>query len=241
MVTLTLAPAFFSASIYLSLGRIIVVFGEHLSRLKPRVIMVIFVLADAMSLAFQAAGGAIAGAAVNDGKDPAKLDRGITILQVGLSVHLVAIFIYAVVSADFAYSVFRSKEKWSPRFSETQTSRRFMLFLATLALATTCILIRTAFRVAELSEGFTSELAKNETYFFALDGAMVWIAAVSLTACHPAITMRGGAWRKADFSMRGGGSNEGVSGRVTQTHVPLQSVDESSNTKNSKLSGQELP
>ena len=36
LVCLTIAPAFLSACIYLCLGRIIVVYGEHVSRFRPR-------------------------------------------------------------------------------------------------------------------------------------------------------------------------------------------------------------
>jgi hypothetical protein len=60
LVCLTIAPAFLSASLYLCLARIVVLFGEHLSHLKPRTYTILFMVADFISLLLQAAGGAIA-------------------------------------------------------------------------------------------------------------------------------------------------------------------------------------
>lgn len=69
-----------------------------------------------------------------------------------------------------------------------------------LALATACILIRSIFRVAELSEGFNGPLANQQVTFMVLEGAMVVLAAASLTVFHPAFAMRG-AWKGADFKL----------------------------------------
>ena len=60
LITLTIGPVFIAAAIYLSLGRIVVVHGEGISRIKPRTYTVIFVGCDFISLCVQAAGGGIA-------------------------------------------------------------------------------------------------------------------------------------------------------------------------------------
>jgi RTA1 like protein len=60
LVTLTIAPAFLSASIYLCLARIVVVYGEEASRFKPRTYTVVFCTGDFLALLLQAVGGAIA-------------------------------------------------------------------------------------------------------------------------------------------------------------------------------------
>jgi hypothetical protein len=60
LVTLTIAPAFLTAAIYLCLARIVVVYGEEWSRFKPRTYTILFCTCDFLALLLQAAGGAIA-------------------------------------------------------------------------------------------------------------------------------------------------------------------------------------
>ena len=70
-----------------------------------------------------------------------------------------------------------------------------------LGLATTCILIRSSFRVAELSQGFHGALANQQVTFMVLEGAMIIIAVCALTAYHPGVAFNG-AWAKANFHLR---------------------------------------
>ncbi|KAH8169445.1 RTA1 like protein [Sarocladium implicatum] len=195
IVTITIGPAFFSAAIYLCLARIVIVYGRQLSRLPPAVITTTFMILDAFALGLQAAGGATAG---GDG-DPAKRDRGLTILQAGLSVHLAGIVIYVLVCADLAWQIWRRRDEWDLRFDALQRSTKWRAFLIGLGVATLCILIRTAFRVAELREGFESDISQNETIFFVLEGAMILAAGLILTICHPGIAFQG-RWAEANFS-----------------------------------------
>lgn len=60
LVCLTIAPAFLSASVYLCLSRIVVIYGESVSRFRPRTYTLLFVCCDFFSLLLQAIGGAIA-------------------------------------------------------------------------------------------------------------------------------------------------------------------------------------
>lgn len=65
LVCLTISPALLSAGIYLCLSRIIVVYGENLSRFKPRTYTIVFCSCDFLSLLLQAFGGAIASLTTN--------------------------------------------------------------------------------------------------------------------------------------------------------------------------------
>lgn len=60
LVTLTIAPASLAAAIYLSLSRIVVVYGEEKSRFRPRTYTILFCSCDFLALLLQAAGGGIA-------------------------------------------------------------------------------------------------------------------------------------------------------------------------------------
>lgn len=66
LICLTIGPAFIAAAVYLSLGRIVVVYGEEISRLKPRTYTIFFMGCDAISLTVQAVGGGIAASAPLD-------------------------------------------------------------------------------------------------------------------------------------------------------------------------------
>lgn len=60
LITLTIGPVFIAAAIYLTLGRIVVVYGENISRIKPRSYTTFFLACDIVSLCVQAVGGGIA-------------------------------------------------------------------------------------------------------------------------------------------------------------------------------------
>ena len=68
-------------------------------------------------------------------------------------------------------------------------------------LATVCILIRSVFRVVELWQGFSGELWNDEIDFMVLDGTMIAIATICLTAFHPGIGF-GNQWHAANWSFR---------------------------------------
>ena len=63
LICLTIGPAFIAAAIYLSLGRIVVVYGEEISRIRPRTYTIFFMGCDVISLSVQAIGGGIAASA----------------------------------------------------------------------------------------------------------------------------------------------------------------------------------
>lgn len=60
LITLTIGPVFIAAAIYLTLGRIVVVYGEGISRILPRSYTTFFLACDIVSLCVQAVGGGIA-------------------------------------------------------------------------------------------------------------------------------------------------------------------------------------
>ncbi|KAH7305205.1 RTA1 like protein-domain-containing protein [Stachybotrys elegans] len=204
IVCITIGPAFISAAIYLCLARLVVVYGEHLSRFRPRTIAITFMILDFVALLLQCAGGATVG---GDNPSPSEFDRALAILQAGLSVHLAGIVLFVIISGDFAFTVCRNKHQWNQSFSGLHHSRKFQVFIMSLAFATLCILVRTAYRVAELVEGFYSDVARDENLFFGLEGAMVVAACLSLTFCHPGWAFQN-AWADADFKLKIGKKTE---------------------------------
>ncbi|KAL8798928.1 MAG: hypothetical protein Q9182_006275 [Xanthomendoza sp. 2 TL-2023] len=171
LVVLTIAPCFLTAAIYLSLSRIILIHGEHLARFKPRTYTIIFICCDVFSLVLQAIGGALA-----DTADTHSMEQtGINIMIAGLVFQVVSLTVFAILCADFFWSVKK----------HGGVSSRFNLFIGSLSIATLAIYIRSIFRVAELQGGFQGHLANDQVTFMILEGTMIAIASIALTLPHP--------------------------------------------------------
>ncbi|KAH6873404.1 RTA1 like protein-domain-containing protein [Thelonectria olida] len=198
LITLTIAPAFLSAAIYLCLSRIVVVYGAHLSRFKPRTYTIFFCTCDIVSLVLQGAGGGIAASA-----DTADLtDLGKNIMLAGLAFQVVSLTVFAICSTDFAFRAYKGRTLWNREHLRLVNSKLFNAFLLGLVVATVTIFARSVYRCVELSGGFNGELfVKDEALFMVMEGVMIVIACVCLTVLHPAICFQG-AWHNANFSFR---------------------------------------
>ncbi|KAF3389260.1 Sphingoid long-chain base transporter RSB1 [Penicillium rolfsii] len=215
MVCLTIAPAFISAAIYLSLARIIGVYTTSASRIKQRTYSLIFVAFDVVSLLLQAAGGAI-----TTSNDASTVQTGINIMIAGLASQVASLTLYLAVCVDFGWRIYRSQSRGiyryrstlqgrerkerltlSSQFARLRASKMWAAFLICQGLATICIYIRSIFRVAELSGGFNGYLANNEITFMVLEGAMISIAAIALsTFGHSGIGFQG-QWSQLDYAV----------------------------------------
>lgn len=197
IVCLTIAPALLSAAVYLCLARIVVVFGESISRFRPRTYTLIFCSCDFFSLVLQGAGGGITATAHTYSSQ----QTGINTMLAGLSFQVVSLFIFATMCLEYAFRLYKNPMAWDTTHAVLYNSKLFQAFLCGLALATLTIFVRSTFRVAELSGGFNSSLANNQVSFMILEGAMVTIASTCLTVLHPGVAFQG-SWKAADFTFR---------------------------------------
>ncbi|KAI5463881.1 RTA1 like protein-domain-containing protein [Mariannaea sp. PMI_226] len=215
LITLTIGPVFIAAGIYLTLGHIVVVHGESISRIKPRSYMTFFLGCDIVSLVVQAVGGGIAASTPLTNQH--MIDVGTNILVAGLSIQVACLFAFSVCSLEFFWRVRKNPGLRNPEFTDLVRSKRFKMFLVALFGATGCLFVRTVFRSVELSEGFGGKLANKEVEFMILDGVMVILASLSLTICHPGYGF-GKRWNEAKFRFRTSktkGDHEEVSQTVT--------------------------
>lgn len=97
-----------------------------------------------------------------------------------------------LVSIDFALRVRRRYHAHGSQIFEqtapvvaVRKSSSFKLFIFSLIVATLCISARCAFRVAELSGGWTGPLMRNQTLFIVFEGIMIFVAAALLAAFNP--------------------------------------------------------
>jgi hypothetical protein len=217
LVTLTIAPAFPGAAVYLCLARIIVVYGEERSRFRPRTYTIMFCSCDFLALLLQAAGGAIASTAQTTST------AGINIMLAGLSCQVASLVLFAACCGEFAFRINCSSHtpgnpyadpmervsrpnapssirSGTPLQTTLPKNPLFQAFFVGLCVATLTIFIRSCFRVAELSGGFYGPLANNEVSFMVLEGAMVATACLCLTILHPGVCFKG-EWRAANFKL----------------------------------------
>ncbi|KAK5168375.1 phospholipid-translocating ATPase rsb1 [Saxophila tyrrhenica] len=198
LITLTIAPVFISAAIYLCLTRMMVLQGAHLARVQPRWIAIGFMTSDFISLLLQAIGGAIADTA--DDHDTSQV--GIDIMIAGLFLQALSLAAFIAVFADFSWACRRGVLDMDPEKQRIRNSALFKLFTASLLLAAVVVLIRSIFRVVELWQGFEGELWNNETDFMILDGAMIAIAVICLTGMHPGFAFGRGMWVAANWTFK---------------------------------------
>jgi RTA1 like protein len=213
LIGTTIGPAFFSASIYLCLARIIPVYGSNLMPLSPRTITVAFVCCDVVSLLLQAIGGAMTAIADTD----SSMQTGINIMIAGLASQVASMTVFVYLCLHFAWNLRQNPSRRNPSGIDLRGSRRFRIFLyceflppllsfpanhaLAIAIATVTILIRCCFRVAELHEGYTGSIANDEILYMVLEGAMMIIAVGALTIGHPGRAL-GSLWQANSFHFR---------------------------------------
>lgn len=127
LIPLTIGPAFMCAGIYVCLGRIVVVYGTELSRLRPSTYTFIFVSSDVLSLVLQAAGGGVTSIAPDD--NPALRQAGINIMLAGLSLQVASLVAFLVLCTEFAIRALKQRNQWNVSHRDIWGSRRFTNFL----------------------------------------------------------------------------------------------------------------
>ncbi|ETN44824.1 uncharacterized protein HMPREF1541_09699 [Cyphellophora europaea CBS 101466] len=182
IVLITFSPVFFAAAIYVLIYQIACYVDRSASRVNPKFFYWLFIPADVISLILQAAGGALS--STSNGSS----DAGVNIALAGLSFQLITLTFFAICVCDYMY---RSRATWR----SVKVPGRFINFCVWLALATVFILVRCAYRVYELSEGYSrdSEALRDEPLFIALEGVMIILAAWCLVPAHPGFVFSEGA------------------------------------------------
>jgi len=124
-IPLGLGPAFLTAAIYITLGHVVIVFGEQYSRLKPKTYSLVFVCVDVFSLCIQAIGGGLTGSAETD----SQRTIGTDILIAGLALQAFSLGCFILLSADFMLKVRKgNKEDRNPNFALLRAKKTFAGF-----------------------------------------------------------------------------------------------------------------
>ncbi|KAI9826780.1 MAG: hypothetical protein M1819_007251 [Sarea resinae] len=182
-IGLTVAPAFFSASIYVCLGEITNSLGPQFSRLKPETYSKIFVCSDLGSLVLQGTGGLIALFLLLSGKSG---QPGIDLMLVGLGYQILSLIVFIFLALEFAWKLSQwNKARGETIFIPGRSEARLQIFLVFFCLSIFCLFARCIYRCAELSGGLEGPMLHDETMFIFLEGMLITICVFSLNLGHP--------------------------------------------------------
>ncbi|KAL4756368.1 RTA1 domain-containing protein [Aspergillus foveolatus] len=178
----SMAPTFFTAGIYVLLGRLIRICGPQSSALSPKLYLWIFCTCDVVSLIVQAAGGGIASSgnmAETSSSSNSSQTTGTHIMVGGIIFQLISITIFVGFAADFIWRVLRKSKSAVP------INRTMLALFAATAFSVLLIYIRSIYRTIELMDGWTSSTMQNENLLIGLDGAMMVPAVIIYNLFHP--------------------------------------------------------
>ncbi|KAL6236540.1 hypothetical protein BDW75DRAFT_239194 [Aspergillus navahoensis] len=173
---LLLAPALLAASIYMFLGRIILVLqAESHALLKKKWLTKIFVTGDVVSFLLQGAGGGIQSSGNID-----SMKTGEHIIIVGLFIQIFFFAFFIITATHFCwkikrYPIPRSCSPDIPCFKH----------LRVLYVASFLIMIRSIFRLAEYIQGNDGYLLHHEIYLYIFDALLMFVAMVIFNVVHP--------------------------------------------------------
>ncbi|KAH8668995.1 RTA1 like protein-domain-containing protein [Xylariales sp. PMI_506] len=176
-VLLLLGPTLYAASIYMILGRLVVLLhAESYSLIKPRWLTKIFVLGDVLSFFAQGGGGGI----LTQAKTQAEIRRGNNIIIGGLVIQILFFSFFVVVSFVFHKRLIRM-----PTHKSATLGVPWARLLYVLYVSSAMIMIRSIYRVAEYVTGSDGVLQSNEYYLYILDAFPMFLVAVAYVIFHP--------------------------------------------------------
>lgn len=139
----------------------VVYLGPQYGRFSPKLYYWIFIPCDIFSLCLQAVGGALS--STSSGSSNVAVD----VSKAGLSFQVFTLVVFIALAVDYAVRYLQAE-----RVEERKTPLpiSFKVFVTFLSLAVVLILIRCAYRIDELSDGYNGPLIHNEGLFIGLEG-----------------------------------------------------------------------
>lgn len=201
---LLIAPALFAASIYIVLGRVILlVGGERYSLIPQKWLTKMFVTGDVISFLVQAGGGGIQAAGSLE-----LLHAGEKIIVAGLFLQLVFFGFFVVVAGLFHFRFARADARHSPDFDVQSPAKRrgrrraemtqdgyatigahqlpWRRHMHVLYAASGLIMIRSVFRVVEYLQGNNGYLLRHEYFLYIFDAVLMLVVMCLFNWVHPA-------------------------------------------------------
>ncbi|KAJ7192557.1 RTA1 like protein [Mycena pura] len=188
VISTAIAPTPLIAVNFVLLSWIITKLGPCYARLGPATLFMgflsdtpLFLSSDIIALFVQAAGGSIA----SSGTTPTKVQLGSHILLAGIAFQLVALSIYCCLAAEFFLRyAYNRPLKWRTTARAAMDTNTATMSYA-LAFSTLVILVRSVYRIIQLSSGWQGRIMRTELYFNVLDGGMIALAIWTFNFAHP--------------------------------------------------------
>jgi hypothetical protein len=175
---LLVAPALFAASIYIILGRIILMTdGEPRSMIRLQWLTKVFVAGDVVSFLLQAGGGGIQSSGTLSA-----MKTGEKLIVIGLFVQLVFFGFFVAVAGIFHTRLQRDgPASTSVDLSALPWKRHLLALYASSAL----ILVRSVFRVIEYLMGNAGYLLRHEVFLYLFDAVLMLAVMIIFNFVHP--------------------------------------------------------
>ncbi|CAI9634032.1 unnamed protein product [Alternaria burnsii] len=174
---LLLGPALFAASIYMILGRIILLTdGERYSLIRRTWLTKIFVGGDVLSFLTQSGGGGIMSGADEDNPDN---------MKIGEKVIIVGLCIQVIFFGFFVLTAFVFQKRGREHLLALEGWVLWRKHLYVLYGTSVLILVRSVFRVAEYAQGNDGYLLRHEAFLYVFDAVLMFIVMVWLNFIHP--------------------------------------------------------
>ncbi|KAL4981589.1 putative RTA1 domain protein [Aspergillus falconensis] len=188
---LLLAPALLAASIYMFLGRIILVLkAESHALLKKKWLTKVFVTGDVLSFLLQGAGGGIQSSGNID-----SYKTGEHIIVAGLFIQVFFFGFFIVVATHFYW-----KLKRFPIPRAHSPILPWLKHLYVLYATSFLIMVRSIFRLAEYLQGNDGYLLHHEIYLYIFDSLLMFVTMVILNVVHPSEIARHLDWN-GDYNL----------------------------------------
>ncbi|KAF2489266.1 RTA1-domain-containing protein [Lophium mytilinum] len=166
IICLTVAPAFLSAGIYLTLKHTVIAFGASFSRIQPRWYTWIFIACDIFSIAIQAIGAGIAAGGTH-------AETGNNLMIFGLALQVFTLSLFGLLASEYAFRVYKFQNQLNASSAQLRRTKYFRGLIVAIAVSYTTILIRCIYRVAEMAGGWRNSLMQDQTLFIILDSVYV--------------------------------------------------------------------
>ncbi|KAK9769487.1 putative RTA1 like protein-domain-containing protein [Seiridium cardinale] len=174
-VLLLLGPTLYAASIYMILGRLVVLLeADNYSLIRPKWLTKFFVLGDVLSFFAQGGGGGM----LTTAKSQDDVRRGENIILGGLGIQIIFFGFFIIVTAVFHR---RIRNEPTPKSSRIVAPWKSLLY--TLYGTSMLIMIRSIYRVAEYAEGQSGELQSKEFWLYIFDAFRWSLLPLPSTGC----------------------------------------------------------
>ncbi|GAB1217331.1 hypothetical protein ATERTT37_006569 [Aspergillus terreus] len=176
------APPLFAASIYMTLGRVIVALNEESASLvRVRLLTKVFVVGDVISFLLQCGGGGYMAAGTLDA-----MQNGEHIVIAGLAIQLLWFGFFVVVASVFHWRVVHRPRHTHPKELRSQSSRfSWHSLMWALYIACALILVRSIFRVVEFVQGNAGFIMRHEYLLYIFDGLLMALTGIVLFVVFP--------------------------------------------------------